>query len=363
MTFRRYEYGVSVIVPTYNGAHFIERCVATIQAQTRAVTEAIIIDDGSTDNTAALVKQLQSEMSNLKYIRQKRLGVSEARNTGLGLAKCDIVAFLDVDDTWMPTHIEECCDVFDIFRKSSIAIAKYELVDSYDKISYSERKSMYLRRDFCNNVPQIVIDSIHAYSLLNPERMLHYLIEQRVAFHTSSLVIKRQRLNGSFQFDPMLKFGEDVDMMCQLLSSGAVPVYIDNLHTLYHIHSNNTICTTDESFQKTLEKLIRSTAHREKQLIYCKSYNEFAFVLNDLSNIYWIAACLLFDSGSYKEAHEHFIISYRLNKRFIVLKHIIAYLLFGDKGMPYCIRLIGWWKKALSKLKAINGTLLQRQRF
>lgn len=362
MTFRRYESGISVIAPTYNCAHFIERCVATIQAQTRTVTEVIIIDDGSTDNTTALVGRLQSSMSTLKYIRQEQLGVSEARNVGLGVAKCDIVAFLDIDDTWMPTHIEECCDAFDLFSKSSIAIAKYELVDSYSKINYNERMSMYLRRDFCRHVKKIVTESSGAYSLLNPELMLHYLIEQRVAFHTSSLVIKRQRLNGSFQFDPMLKFGEDVDIMCQLLNGGAVPVYIDNLHTLYHIHSNNTICTADESFQKTHEKLIRSAAHREKQLIYCKSYNEFAFVLDDLSNIYWIAACLLFDSGSYKEAHEYFIISYRLNKRFVVLKHILAYLLLGDKGMPYCIRLIGWSKKVLSKLKAINGTLLQRQK-
>lgn len=93
---------VSVIVPVFNGARFLERCVDTIRRQRYAPIDVVIVDDGSTDETPALVPRLAPEA---RYVRQENAGPAAARNAGLRIATGDVVAFLDVDDTWPDTKL------------------------------------------------------------------------------------------------------------------------------------------------------------------------------------------------------------------------------------------------------------------
>jgi glycosyltransferase involved in cell wall biosynthesis len=93
---------VSVVIPTYNRANVIQRAVDSVLVQTYKNIEIIIIDDGSTDNTKDLVKDL-----NVKYIKTDNMGVSAARNLGVKLSSGDWIAFLDSDDEWLPSKLEE----------------------------------------------------------------------------------------------------------------------------------------------------------------------------------------------------------------------------------------------------------------
>lgn len=88
---------ISVIIPTYNRANFLHEAIESINNQNYSNLEIIIVDDGSTDNTKKIVKNLGS---NLKYIYQKNKGPAAARNTGLKVAKGEIIGFLDSDDLW-----------------------------------------------------------------------------------------------------------------------------------------------------------------------------------------------------------------------------------------------------------------------
>lgn len=88
---------ISVIIPTYNRANFLHEAIESINDQNYSNLEIIIVDDGSTDNTKKIVKNLGS---NLKYIYQKNKGPAAARNTGLKVAKGEIIGFLDSDDLW-----------------------------------------------------------------------------------------------------------------------------------------------------------------------------------------------------------------------------------------------------------------------
>jgi glycosyltransferase involved in cell wall biosynthesis len=90
---------ISVIIPTYNRAHLLERTLGSVQAQTLAPAEIILVDDGSTDNTATLVQQ---HFSDCRYLHQSNQGVSSARNHGIRTAKGEWLAFLDSDDEWLP---------------------------------------------------------------------------------------------------------------------------------------------------------------------------------------------------------------------------------------------------------------------
>ena len=99
---------VAVVIPVYNGAAVIERAIRSVLDQTVAVAEIIVVDDGSVDDTVAVVEQLADTNPNITLIRQPQNGgVSKARNTGFAHATADWIAILDADDAYRPNRIEE----------------------------------------------------------------------------------------------------------------------------------------------------------------------------------------------------------------------------------------------------------------
>jgi glycosyltransferase involved in cell wall biosynthesis len=92
---------ISVVIPAYNAAHFLPRSLASVFAQTLQPIEVIVVDDGSTDDTAAVAAQLGATV-----IRQPNGGISVARNTGIDHSSGEWVALLDVDDKWAPEKLE-----------------------------------------------------------------------------------------------------------------------------------------------------------------------------------------------------------------------------------------------------------------
>src|SRR3989338_9975584 len=95
---------VSVVIPTYNGSRFIKETIQSVLDQTYTNIEAIIVDDGSKDNTPDIVKSIND--SRIIYIRQENAGVSMARNNGINISKGEYIAFLDHDDVWLPCKLE-----------------------------------------------------------------------------------------------------------------------------------------------------------------------------------------------------------------------------------------------------------------
>lgn len=94
---------VSVVIPTYNYARFIERAIVSVLAQTHRPAEVIVVDDGSTDETAGVVERYEPRV---RYLRQENSGVSAARNAGVNASTGELVAFLDADDEWVPNKLE-----------------------------------------------------------------------------------------------------------------------------------------------------------------------------------------------------------------------------------------------------------------
>jgi len=94
---------ISVIVPTYNRAQQLPRALDSILCQSCSPKEIIVVDDGSTDETSAL---MTSEYPEIVFIQQQNTGVSSARNVGIKRASGDWIAFLDSDDEWLPEKLE-----------------------------------------------------------------------------------------------------------------------------------------------------------------------------------------------------------------------------------------------------------------
>lgn len=95
---------VSVIIPTYNYGRFIEGAIKSALAQTVSPVEVIVVDDGSTDNTASIVAKFGDRV---RYILQQNDGVCAARNRGVEESSGELIAFLDADDTWESTKLQK----------------------------------------------------------------------------------------------------------------------------------------------------------------------------------------------------------------------------------------------------------------
>ena len=101
---------VSVIIPAYNYADYLAAAIQSVLQQDLPDFELLVIDDGSTDGTAALVAGLTDPR--IRYVHQANAGLSAARNTGIREASHPFVAFLDADDEWLPIHLSSAVSAF-----------------------------------------------------------------------------------------------------------------------------------------------------------------------------------------------------------------------------------------------------------
>ena len=97
---------ISIILPTYNRAEYIIETIESIRNQTYPNWKLLVIDDGSEDNTEALIRQMKDERIQF-HKTAKRLGITGARNEGLRIADSELIAFMDSDDLWAASKLEK----------------------------------------------------------------------------------------------------------------------------------------------------------------------------------------------------------------------------------------------------------------
>ena len=118
---------VSVIIPTYNCARYLTEAIDSVLSQTFKDFEVLVIDDGSTDDTGAVVSRYGAPV---RYVRQENSGVAVARNRGIEESRGRYVAFLDADDTWFPCKLEQQLDAFDKNTGCRVCYSAFTVVDS-----------------------------------------------------------------------------------------------------------------------------------------------------------------------------------------------------------------------------------------
>ena len=108
---------ISVVIPLYNKEAEVERALTSVVEQSLAVGEIIVVNDGSTDNSEAVVQEFikRHPDTNIRVINQENSGVSAARNRGISEAMGEYVALLDADDWWLSNYIAEVCRLMEYF--------------------------------------------------------------------------------------------------------------------------------------------------------------------------------------------------------------------------------------------------------
>jgi glycosyltransferase involved in cell wall biosynthesis len=128
---------VTVIIPSYNMAHFVGEAIDSVLKQTYPHFEIIVIDDGSTDTTGGAVRLFQDPR--IRYVYQDNRGLSAARNTGLRLAKGDYIAFLDADDRFLSNKLELQVDFLETHPDVGLVVGGMERVAMNGRTYYRER--------------------------------------------------------------------------------------------------------------------------------------------------------------------------------------------------------------------------------
>jgi len=221
---------VSVVIPAYNAARTIRQTIDSALAQPLADLEVIVVDDGSTDDTAAVVDAIPDPRVRLH--RQANAGVAAARNAGIALARGTWVALLDSDDVWVAHKLQRQLELMARRPDTHASVAAAYFVD----------------------------DDLTPRSLrhcLQPENLLlSYLRFQNLPNAASSWVVRRSLLDQIGGFDTGLAILEDWEFSLRL-ARFANPLCIDEPLSLYRVHPGNRSRDLDLHIQPGLLVLER----------------------------------------------------------------------------------------------------------
>lgn len=130
---------VSIIVPIYNNASYLPECIESICGQKYSNIEIILVDDGSTDNTADIIKEYQKKDSRIISIYQKNSGQSSARNAGIRISRGDYICFVDSDDVISKTFVS---DALEFISENDLVVCGIQ----YNKIKEGTSKAVYINK-------------------------------------------------------------------------------------------------------------------------------------------------------------------------------------------------------------------------
>ena len=119
----------SVIIPLYNKAPYVAKAIGSVLAQTFTNYELVVVDDGSRDDSAEMAAKAMDGRPDCRLIRQANAGVSMARNNGVTASHGDYLCFLDADDWWEPTFLEEISKLIEEFPDAGIYGTSYTIVN------------------------------------------------------------------------------------------------------------------------------------------------------------------------------------------------------------------------------------------
>lgn len=234
---------VSIIIPTYNRAGSIGRAIESALRQDYPSLEVIVVDDGSTDDTAEAVKVFES--ATVRYIHQENSGANVARNRGISEARGSYVALLDSDDTFLPGHIRRSVD----FLKRNASSATFA---------------------------RIVVDRGQGATFLKPPRgpragepISEYLSCDAGFIQTSTVVVP-SAVAKSVKYLEWLPYGQDVDFAIRLEQAGCRWHMFETPGSIW-----NDMKSSQRISSKTDPTVRMKWANEQRHLLTNKAYHGF----------------------------------------------------------------------------------------
>jgi len=232
---------VSIIIPCYNNAPYLRKCIDSVLCQSYNNTEIIVVDDGSSDEPKSVISDYVIA-DKIKYVKLSHSGVSTARNAGMQKATGEYIIFIDGDDWVEPNHIETLVNGADGCDGSMIV--------------------MTIDKDGESSVPEDVIDLFSNYEILSKE--IFYLLYERYLLSSPCNKIYQSEIirKHDIRFDPNVSYAED--LLFNLTYFQYISSVRLNSKVTYHYIKHSCPSGTTRYHQNTvatLEKLSTATHH------------------------------------------------------------------------------------------------------
>lgn len=215
---RRRVAAVSVVIPAWNAASTIGETLASLQAQHFRNWEAVVVDDGSADETSLIVAGIAASDARISIVRQASAGAAVARNRGLELIKHPWVLFLDADDWILPEHLERLATLLDSSPEADAAVCGWTLM----------RDGRAIESEYCRS-----------------DGDLFPILARRPAFAIHTCLIERARVDAVGGFDSRYTVHQDWLLWQRVARTGARFAVIREALAIYRLHEGTL--TGDQS--------------------------------------------------------------------------------------------------------------------
>ena len=248
---------VSIIIPTYNSEDTVEETIASVQKQSFSDWELIIIDDGSSDNTVGIIREIED--SRIKLFVYENGGVSIARNRGIARCQGKYIAFLDADDLWAENKLISQIKALDSNLQAQVVYSWTKYIDERGNLLYDGTRFSYQGDVF------------------------KQLLQKNFILNASNILIRREVLDLVPGFAPELSYAADWDFYLRLAKNFNFVLVPD--YQTYYRQSDNSMSTKIEAMRKQCLSAIDMTFEDvADELKYLKdiSYSNFYLYCADL---------------------------------------------------------------------------------
>lgn len=242
---------ISAVIPTYNNAAFIAAAVASIRKQTVPVAEIIVVDDGSTDDSEAVVEKIRPPVT---YIKQPNQGPSAARNTGILAARHGWIAFLDADDQWTPDKIEKQVDLIHKLPELVLVAGDMSEIDSEERLI---TESVLAKHHLLEKFQKLQGGAI-------PNALAELVSKNFIP--TGTVLVKKGALIEAGLFNRAIRFGEDLELWTKIAANHAIAC-IPEVLMLRRQHGNNATQLTAPLLEDLVRVMQSLRTHISEQLL------------------------------------------------------------------------------------------------
>lgn len=223
----------SVIIPVYNAQLWLRECLDSVAKQTFNAFEIIITNDGSSDNSQAIIDQFVEDNDSItvKVVNQENTGLGNARNEAVKQSEGEWLCFIDADDYWSAQKLMQCRHY--ILENQNVKWFYHEVYEKYPNGRMKERVGKE-----CNSIKELLLDG-------NP-------------IVPSATTIQKTVFTDHFGFDEERNRVEDLGLWMRLFQSNTIPRFLEETLTVYRLGSGLTKNAVDH-FKKVIKVVEEAT--------------------------------------------------------------------------------------------------------
>ncbi|MEI9978134.1 MAG: glycosyltransferase family A protein [Edaphobacter sp.] len=255
---------VDVIIPAFNAAKYLPAAIESVISQTFEDWQILLVDDGSTDNTAEVVAPFLDRLgSKIRFIKQNNRGVSAARNTAIQASTAEFLALLDADDLWLPCRLSESLKILAERPQAGLAYSLLTHIDSEGRLGETFEGN---RRNAQG-------------------RIAPYIYMRKVELPTPTITLRRRCLDEVGIFDETMRATEDRDLWLRIALRYEV-AFVPKVLTYYRATPNSATSDSQRMLKAQLKFIHKHYGSegcglRPRQTAWARAYKQRAETLKN----------------------------------------------------------------------------------